>query len=124
MIVKNIYKGTKSVQKICHNGEVINLSNPIVFQLVENDELTILGAYEVNDMPDGLYLDCSFTDVSFHEINNGKFVILGAYKTTRQPNALYIDCNPDWVYPVLNGNTLTVEQVYSTTLNGNTLEVE
>ena len=89
MILKSIYKGTKSIQKIYHNGGEISFYKPIAFQVVEDGKLIIIGALTVNNLPDGLYLDCT----------------------------------SDWVYPVLRGNTLTVEQVLSATLTGNTLEV-
>ena len=63
--------------------------------------------------------------VLFHKIEDGKLIILGYYDITEK-DGLYIDCVPkkDWIYPVQNGNVLTIEQVYSATQNGNVLEVE
>ena len=65
-------------------------------------------------------------DVVFHRVEDGKLIILGAKNANSQPEGLYLDCAPDvaWIYPVLTGNVLTLEQVYSAVQNGNVLEVE
>lgn len=72
--------------------------------------------------------------IEFHvRDEEGRLIILGAYKTVSKDGGLYIDCEPEadpdvpvgeWEYPVLEGNVLTITQVYSATLNGNVLEVE
>ena len=68
--------------------------------------------------------------IEFHvRDEEGRLIILGAYKAVSKDGGLYIDCEPaeeeqEWEYPVLNGNVLTITQVYSATLNGNVLEVE
>ena len=62
--------------------------------------------------------------VTFHVIEDGKLIIVGALMANQLPDGVYIDCAPNWIYPVLDGNVLTIEQVYSATLNGNVLEVE
>ncbi len=64
--------------------------------------------------------------VEFHVIEDGKLIILGALNANSYPGGLYLDCAPDveWIYPVQNGNVLTLEQVYAATQNGNILEVE
>lgn len=64
--------------------------------------------------------------VTFHVIEDGKLIILGARSVISTPEGLYLDCAPEgeWTYPVQNGNTLRIEQVYSATQNGNVLEVE
>ena len=65
-------------------------------------------------------------NVEFHVVEDGKLIILGAMNANSLPDGLYIDCAPDvdWIYPVQNGNVLTVEQVYAATQSGNVLEVE
>lgn len=62
--------------------------------------------------------------IEFHLLEDGKLIILGAMMANQLPDGVHIDCAPDWIYPVLNGNVLTIEQVYSAKLNGNVLEVE
>lgn len=62
--------------------------------------------------------------IEFHLLEDGKLIIVGAMMANQLPDGVYIDCAPDWIYPVLDGNVLTIEQVYSATLNGNVLEVE
>ena len=62
--------------------------------------------------------------ITFHVIEDGKLIILGAITANSLPDGLYLDCAPDWVYPVQNGNALTIEQVYAATQSGNVLEVE
>lgn len=64
--------------------------------------------------------------VEFHLLEDGKLIILGAYSANSFTDGLYLDCAPDidWIYPVQNGNVLTIEQVYSAVQNGNVLEVE
>ena len=90
MKVKKIYRNRKMIPRIYHRREIVYLRDPIIFHVIENDKLIILGAITANGLPDGLYLDCT----------------------------------SDWVYPVQNGNVLTLEQVYKATQNGNVLEVE
>ena len=90
-----IYCGKTPIDRIYFGGEIIfqaEIDEPIVFHVIEDDKLMILGAYSVKDSPSGLYLDCA-PDV-------------------------------EWIYPVQNGNVLTIEQVYSATQNGNVLEVK
>jgi hypothetical protein len=60
----------------------------------------------------------------FHIIEDGKLVIVGAMSAVSLPDGLYLDCSPDWEYPELNGDVLTITQAYSATLNGDVLEVE
>lgn len=62
--------------------------------------------------------------IEFHVIEDDKLIIVGALLANDLPDGLYLDCAPDWIYPVQNGNVLTIEQVYSATQNGNVLEVE
>ena len=62
--------------------------------------------------------------VTFHVVEDGKLIILGALTAVNSPDGVYLDCSPDWVYPVQNGNSLIIEQVYKATQNGNVLEVE
>lgn len=78
---------------------------PVTFNLIEDDKLIILGAHTINSMDDGLYLDCE-PDASEPDIPEPDI-----------PDS-------EWVYPVLNGNVLTIEQVYSATQNGNVLVIE
>ena len=92
MCVKAIYHALKTIFRIYHKGEIIFQGNPVVFHVIEDGKLIILGALTANSLPDGLYLDCT-------------------------PKV-------EWVYPVQNGNVLTIEQVYKATQNGNVLEVE
>ena len=92
MIVKGIYPGTRPVHRVYHDGEIVFQGDPVVFHMVEDGKLIILGALKANSLPGGLYLDCA-PDV-------------------------------DWIYPVKNGNVLTIEQVYKATQSGNVLEVE
>lgn len=64
--------------------------------------------------------------VEFHLLEDGKFIIVGAYSAVGLPDGLYLDCTPnvEWIYPVQNGNVLTIEQVYGAVQNGNVLTVE
>lgn len=62
--------------------------------------------------------------IEFHLLEDGKLIIVGALMANQLPDGVYIDCAPDWIYPVLEGNVLTIEQVYSAKMNGNVLEVE
>lgn len=64
------------------------------------------------------------TPFDFHIIEDGKLIIVGALSAKSYSDGLYIDCEPNWIYPVLNGNVLNIEQVYSATQDGNVLEVE
>ena len=59
----------------------------------------------------------------FHLLEDGKLIIVGAMSAVSLPDGLYLDCSPDWEYPVLDDDVLTIRQVYSATLNGSTLEV-
>ena len=96
MITKAIYHAGYMIERIYHLGEIIfqaESAEPVVFHVIEDDKLIILGAYSIKDTPNGLYLDCA------------------------PPIA-------EWIYPVQNGNVLTIEQVYKATQNGNVLEVE
>ena len=102
MIVTAINHVRKSIQRIYHKREVI-------FQ-------GVIG-------PQGEPIEFHMRD------EEGRLIILGAYKAVSKDGGLYIDCEPaeeeqEWEYPVLNGNVLTITQVYSATLNGNVLEVE
>lgn len=90
MRIRVIYHGFKLVSKIVHDGEVVFQRSPVVFHVIEDGKLIILGALNANNLPDGLYLDCT----------------------------------SGWVYPVQDGNVLTIEQVYKATQNGNVLGVE
>ena len=62
------------------------------------------------------------SEVILQEIIDGKLVINGAYSLYETDKALYLDCAPevDWIYPVQNNTTLTIEQAYSTVLSGET----
>lgn len=62
--------------------------------------------------------------VEFHVIEDDKLIIVGAYSAREFPDGVYLDCNPDWIFPVQNGNVLYVRQVYGATQNGNVLEVK
>lgn len=62
--------------------------------------------------------------VLFHVFEDDELIILGAHTINDQPDGLYIDCEPDWIYPVQNGNVLTITQVYKATRTGNVLGVE
>lgn len=95
MIVDAVYFGKIPIERIYFGKELIfqaETAEPVVFHVIEDGKLIILGAHTINDLPSGLYLDCA-------------------------PEA-------SWIYPVQNGNTLTIEQVYSATQNGNALGVE
>lgn len=95
MITKAIYYGARPLTRVYHNGVIIFQGKPS-------------------------------EPVDFHVVENGKLIILGAMSMTSLPDGLYLDCAPDveWVYPVQNGNVLTIEQVYSAVQNGNVLTVE
>lgn len=60
----------------------------------------------------------------FHLLEDGKLIIVGAMSALPLQDGLYLDCAPDWIYPELDGDVLTIRQVYSATPNGDTLEVE
>ena len=62
--------------------------------------------------------------IEFHVVEDDKLIIVGALSAIELPDGVYLDCTLDWIYPVRNGNVLTIEQVYSATPNGNVLEVE
>ena len=62
--------------------------------------------------------------VEFHVREGDKLFILGALSAASLQDGLYLDCSPDWEHPVLNDDVLTITQAYSTTLNGDILEVE
>ena len=36
----------------------VNLNKEIEFHIIEDGKLIILGAYQINSFPDGLYIDC------------------------------------------------------------------
>lgn len=97
MIVDAVYFGKIPIERIYFGRELIfqaETAEPVVFHVIEDGKLIILGAHTINDLPGGLYLDCA-------------------------PEA-----GADWIYPVQNGNVLRVEQVYSATQSGNVLRVE
>lgn len=95
MITKAIYYGTRPLTRVYHNGAVI-------FQSIHSEP------------------------IEFHVVEDGKFIILGAMNANSFSDGLYLDCAPDidWIYPVQNGNVLTIEQVYGAVQNGNVLTVE
>lgn len=95
MVANRIYLGKNMVYRVYHRGEIIFLRDPITFHVIEDGKLIILGAHTANSLEDGLYIDC-------------------------EPELPEVD----WIYPVQNGNVLTIEQVYAATQNGNVLEVE
>lgn len=95
MIVKAIYHAAMAIYRIYHKREIIFQGVPVVFHIIEDGKLIILGAHTANSLEDGLYIDC-------------------------EPELPEVD----WIYPVQNGNVLTIEQVYKATQNGNVLEVE
>lgn len=99
MVVKAIYLGLGIIYRIYHKGKLVFLRNRVTFQEIDtfeepNDTLIIWGAYSANSLSDGLYLDC-------------------------EPDATEME----WIYPIQDGNVLTIEQVYSATQSGNVLEV-
>lgn len=96
MIVNAIYHGLIEVHKVYRNGEIVFQRNPVVFHLIEDGKLIILGAMSAISKEDGLYLDCDVPE----------------------------DIPENWEDPVLSGNTLTITQVWSATQNGTSLEVE
>lgn len=98
MIVKVIYLGTRPVHRVYHNGEIIFQGGPVVFHVVEDGKLIILGALTANSQSDGLYLDCD-------------------PDTPDTPDV-------EWIYPVKNGGVLTIEQVYNATVRNHVMEVE
>lgn len=61
--------------------------------------------------------------IEFHVYDGDKLIILGALSAVSLADGVYLDCTPNWTYPVIDGSTLTVQQVYSATQNGTTLEV-
>lgn len=62
--------------------------------------------------------------IQFHVIEDDKLIIMGALAAANLPDGLYLDCSPEWTFPDLNNNVLTIRQAYSATLNGNVLEVK
>lgn len=62
--------------------------------------------------------------VEFHAIDGDKLIIVGAYSARAFSDGLYLDCAPEWVFPVQNGGTLRLTQVFGATKNGNKLEVK
>lgn len=62
--------------------------------------------------------------VQFHVIEDGKLIIVGALSALPLADGLYLDCSPDWEYPVLDGDVLTITQAYSATPNEDVLELE
>lgn len=61
--------------------------------------------------------------LTFFEEKDGKLFLYGAHKIKVVGNAVYIDCEPEWAYPEASGDTLTITQVNSATMYGDTLEV-
>lgn len=61
--------------------------------------------------------------IEFHVFDGDKLIIRGAMSALPLQDGLYLDCSPDWEYPVLDDDVLTIRQVYSATMNGSTLEV-
>lgn len=98
MVVNGIYLGKNMVYRVYHRGEIIFLRDPIVFHVIEDGKLIILGAYSAKSYPDGMYLDCEPEE-------------------SEEPGG-------EWEYPVQDGYVLKITQVYSATQNGNVLEVE
>ena len=92
MIVKAIYHGLKQIQRVYRGSQLI-------FQNGSADR----------------------DPIQFHVIEDGKLIIVGAMSAVSLPDGLYLDCSPDWEYPVLDGDVLTITQVYSATPNGDTL---
>lgn len=61
--------------------------------------------------------------IIFQYFVDDNLIIDGALSAVSLADGLYLDCVPDWTYPVIDGSTLTVQQVYSATQTGTTLEV-
>lgn len=59
MIVNAIYHGSQQVHRIYHGGAIIFERSHVVFHVIDDGKLIIMGALEANSLPDGLYLDCS-----------------------------------------------------------------
>lgn len=100
MIVKEVRKGRKRVPRIYHKRKCIFRREAVIFQEVDtfqesNDTLIIHGAFDINNLPVGLYLDC-----------------------------LPGNSDVEWTYPKQDGNVLTIKQVASAILSGNVLEVK
>lgn len=92
MIVKGIYLGTRPVHRVYHNGEIIFQGGPVVFHVVEDGKLIVLGAYEANPSTDGLYLDCAPDVEWIYPVKSGNVLTIEqVYKATKSGNVLEVE---------------------------------
>lgn len=93
MITKAIYYGTRPVDRVYRNGKIIfqsKPSEPVVFHVIEDGKLIILGAMNANSLPDGLYLDCA-PEWIFPVQNGNVLAIEQVYSATLNGNVLEVE---------------------------------
>lgn len=83
MVVKAIYHGLSQIHRIYHAGKLIFQRDPVVFHVIEDGKLIILGALSAVPLEDGLYLDCAPEWVEPEEVD-GILYLRQAYSITQQ----------------------------------------
>ena len=90
MIVKAIYHGLQAIQRVYHNGKIIFQNKPVVFHLLEDGKLVILGAMNANLQADGLYLDCA-PSWDYPVKSGNTLTIERVYSATKNGNVLEVE---------------------------------
>lgn len=90
MIVKAIYRGSQPVCRVYHGGVIIFEGSPVVFHMIRDGKLIILGALSANSYADGLYLDCG-PDWICPEQNGNVLTIEQVYAATQNGNVLEVE---------------------------------
>ena len=90
MVIKAIYHAGKPILKICHKRKVIFQATPVVFQVIEDGKLIILGAHSVVSAPEGLYLDCA-PEWTYPVQNGNVLRVEQVYSATQSGNVLRVE---------------------------------
>ena len=90
MIVNAIYRGSKQVSRVYHGGAIIFECSPVVFHVIEDGKLIILGAMSANSHADGLYLDCE-PDWICPEQNGNVLTLEQVYSAVQNGNVLTVE---------------------------------
>lgn len=90
MKIKRIYRDAKMIPRIYHRREIVYLRDPIIFHVIEEDKLIILGAITANDLPDGLYLDCT-SDWVYPVLTGNVLTVKQVYKAKLNGNVLGVE---------------------------------
>lgn len=95
MIVDAVYFGKIPIERIYFGRELIfqaETVEPVVFHVIEDGKLIILGARSVVSTPEGLYLDCAPEADWTYPVQDGNVLrVEQVYKATQSGNVLRVE---------------------------------